>query len=105
LVKRRQLSCARLLGCPNSDELAALVRTAGFQGIAIQQRGGTVCFPSVERFVLSYVSGSSLAGPVLQANDAACDALITDVRNALGKYTSNTELAFPIAAHLLTARV
>ena len=91
-------------GLSNSDELADLVRTAGFQGIAIQQRRETVRFPSVERFVLSYVSGSPLAGPVLQANDAARDALITDVRNALGKYTSNTELAFPIAAHLLTAR-
>jgi len=92
-------------GLSNSDELAALVRAAGFQGVAIQQRGGTVRFPSVEGFVLSYVSGSPLAGPVLQANDAARDALTTDVRNALGKYTSNTELAFPIAAHLLSARV
>jgi hypothetical protein len=92
-------------GLSNSDELAALVRTAGFQGIAIQQRDGTVRFPSVEGFVLSYVSGSPLAGPVLQANDAARDALITDVRHALGKYTSNTELAFPIAAHLVTAGV
>ena len=70
----------------------------------VKWRRETVRFPSVERFVLSYVSGSPLAGPVLQANDAARDALITDVRNALGKYTSNTELAFPIAAHLLTAR-
>jgi SAM-dependent methyltransferase len=91
-------------GLSNSDELADLARTAGFQGTAIQQRGGTVRFPSVEGFVLSYVSGSPLAGPVLQANDAARDALITDVRNALGIYRSNTGLAFPIAAHLLTAK-
>ena len=92
-------------GLSNADELAALVRAAGFQGVAIQQRSGTVRFPSVEKFVLSYVAGSPLAGPVSQANDAARGALITDVRNALGKYTSNTELAFPIAAHLLSARV
>ena len=92
-------------GLSNSDELAALVRAAGFQGIEIQQRSGTVRFPSVEGFVLSYASGSPLAGPVSQANDAAREALTTDVRNALGKYTSNTELAFPIAAHLLIARV
>ena len=92
-------------GLSNGDELAALVRAAGFQGVAIQQRSGTVRFPSVEKFVLSYVAGSPLAGPVSQANDAARGALITDVRNALGKYTSNTELAFPIAAHLLSARV
>ena len=92
-------------GLSNADQLADLVRAAGFQDVAIQQRLGTVRFPSVERFVLSYVAGSPLAGPVSQANDAAHGALTTDVRNALEKYTSNTELAFPIAAHLLSARV
>ena len=46
-----------------------------------------------------------LALHISQANDAAQEALIADVRNALGKYTSNSELAFPIAAHLLDARV
>jgi hypothetical protein len=30
--------------------------------------------------------------------------LTADARNALEKYTSNGELAFPIAAHLLSAR-
>jgi hypothetical protein len=54
---------------------------------------------------LSYVAGSPLAGPVSQANDAAREALITDLRNALGKYTSNTELIFPIGAHMLSAKV
>ena len=73
-------------GLSNADELTALVRAAGFQGVAIQQRNGTVRFPSIERFVLSYVAGSPLAVPVSQANDAAHEALITDVRNALGKY-------------------
>jgi hypothetical protein len=92
-------------GLSNADELEAFVRAAGFHGVAIQQRSGMVRFPSVERFVLSYVAGSPLAGPVSQANDAAREALITDVGNALEKYTSNTELAFPIAAHLLSARV
>lgn len=92
-------------GLSNADELEALHRAAGFQAVAIQQRSGTVRFPSVERFVLSYVGGSPLAGPVSQVDDAARAALITDVRNALGKFTSNDELAFPIAAHLLNARV
>src|SRR5213595_318643 len=43
-------------GLSNADELAALVRDAGFQDVAIQQRVGTVRFPSVEKFVLSYVA-------------------------------------------------
>jgi ubiquinone/menaquinone biosynthesis C-methylase UbiE len=92
-------------GLSNADELEALVRATGFQDVAIQQRSGTVRFPTVERFVLSYVAGSPLAGPVSQADAAARAALITDVRNALGKFTSNDKLALPIAAHLLCARV
>jgi ubiquinone/menaquinone biosynthesis C-methylase UbiE len=92
-------------GLSNAEELASVVRAAGFQDVAIQQRVGAVRFASVDRFVLSYVAGSPLAGPVSQANDAARGALITDVRNALAQYITNTELAFPIAAHLLSARV
>ena len=92
-------------GLSDANELEALVGAAGFQKISIQHRSGTVRFPSVERFVLSYVAGSPLAGPVSKADDAAREALITDVRNALAKYASNTELAFPIAANLATAGV
>ena len=76
-----------------------------FRALQFNRGVGRFAFPSVEGFVSSYVSGSPLAGPVLQANDAARDALVTDVKNALGKYTSNTELAFRVAAHLVTARV
>lgn len=92
-------------GLSNAEELAGLVRAAGFRDVAIQQRVGTVRFASVDKFVLSYVAGSPLAGLVAQANDAARGALITDARNALVQYATNTELAFPIAAHLLSARV
>ena len=92
-------------GLSNADQLDELVRNAGFRNIAIQRRVGTVRFASPERLVLSYVAGSPLAGPVSLADDAAREALITDVMHALGKYTSSTELALPIAAHLLSARV
>jgi hypothetical protein len=89
----------------DADELAALVRAAGFEDGAIQERIGAVRFPSVEKFVSSYVAGSPLAGPVSQADEAARAALIAEARNALAQSTNKTELAFPIAAHLLTARV
>jgi len=92
-------------GLSNAEELAGLVRAAGFRDVAIQQRVGTVRFASIDTFVLSYVAGSPLAGPVSQANDAARGALITDARNGLAQYATNTKLAFPIAAHLLGARV
>jgi SAM-dependent methyltransferase len=92
-------------GLSDADELTNLVAAAGFRDITVQPRVGIVQFPSIERFVPSYVAGSPLAGPVSQANDAAREKLISDVRNALSNYTSNGELAFPIAAQLLTASV
>lgn len=92
-------------GLSDAGELTNLVGAAGFRGVIVQQRAGTVRFPSIEQFVLSYVAGSPLAGEVSQSTNAACDKLISDVRNALGKYTSESELAFPITAHLLTATV
>jgi ubiquinone/menaquinone biosynthesis C-methylase UbiE len=91
-------------GLSDADELTALVRNAGFQEVRVQQRTGVVRFPSVEKFVSSYIAGSPLAGPVSQVDDAARVALIADVRNALGKYTNGTELAFSIGAHLLRAQ-
>jgi SAM-dependent methyltransferase len=90
-------------GLSNADQLEALVRAAGFQNVSVRQRDGTVRFPSVERFVSSYVAGSPLAGPVSKVDDAAREALIADVRHALIRYTDNTGLAFPIAANLLSA--
>ena len=92
-------------GLSDADELAALVRAAGFQNVASHQTERDSSFPSVERFVLSYVAGSPLAGPVSQAGDAAREALMSDVRSALVEFTNDAELAFPIAAHLLSATV
>src|SRR5215475_1927536 len=92
-------------GLSDADELAALVCNANFLDAAVQRRAGAVRFPSIEAFVLSYVAGSPLAGPVSQANDAVQEALINDATNALSKYTNNTQLTFPIAAHLLSATV
>jgi hypothetical protein len=72
-------------GLSNADELAALVRNAQFGDIAIQQRVGTVRFPSIEAFVVNYVAGSPLAGPVSQANDTTREALVTEATNAFGE--------------------
>jgi len=89
---------------PDADELTALVRAAGFQGVAIQRQTGTVRFPSAEKLVASYVNGSPLAGLISRTDNAAREALTADVENALGHHTNSTELTFPIAAHLVSAR-
>jgi SAM-dependent methyltransferase len=91
-------------GLFDAGELDNLVVTAGFRNIVVEQRVGKVQFPSVEQFVLSYVAGTPLAGPVSQADDVAREKLIRGVKNALVKYVSDGELTFPISAHLLTAK-
>jgi hypothetical protein len=43
--------------------------------------------------------------PELLTSRAAREKLITDTNQVLGKYFDNRGLSFPIAAHLLAARV
>jgi ubiquinone/menaquinone biosynthesis C-methylase UbiE len=92
-------------GLADAHELSRLVTAAGFRNITVQRRVGTVDFPSVERFVSSYVAGSPLAGHVSQASDVVRERLTADTELALEKYVGSRGLSFPIAAHLLTATV
>lgn len=92
-------------GLSDADELSGLVAAADFQSITVQRSVGTVEFPSVERFISSYVAGSPLAGHVSQASAAACEHLAADTKLALEKYVNSRGLSFPIAAHLLVATV
>lgn len=92
-------------GLADADELSRLVAAANFQDITVQRRVGAIEFPSVERFVSSYVAGSPLASHVSQASDAARQRLISDTNAALEPYVDSRGLSFPIAAHLLTATV
>lgn len=90
-------------GLADADELTRLVAAADFRDIMVQRRVGAVEFPSVERFVLSYVAGSPLAGHVSQVSDVARERLTADTKLALEKYVGSRGLSFPIAAHLLRA--
>lgn len=108
LERRIGPAAANIMRAPFSladhDELTALVRDSGFHDVVTQRRSGTVRFPSVEKLVASYINGSPLAALMSPTDGAAREALIADLANALERYTSNTELAFPIAAHLVSAR-
>jgi hypothetical protein len=92
-------------GLADANELSRLVAAADFRDITVQQRVGAVEFPSMERFVQSYVAGSPLASHVSQASNVAREQLTADTKLALEKYVSNRGLSIPIAAHLLTATV
>ena len=80
----------------DSDELARLLRTAGFRDVAIRAETGEVRFATAEMFVESYVSGSPLAAIVSSAPAAARQELLHDVERALGPGS----VCFPMEAHL-----
>ena len=91
-------------GLAEGEELRGLMAAAGFRDITIRPVAGTVRFPSVARFVQDYVAGSPLAGHVAKVSDEARAALVGEVGDALRSHLAGGALAFPIEAHLASAR-
>lgn len=91
-------------GLAEAEELRGLMAAAGFRDITIRPVAGTVRFPSVARFVQDYVAGSPLAGHVAKVSDEARAALVGEVGDALRSHLAGGALAFPIEAHLASAR-
>ena len=85
-------------------KLRGLIGAAGFRDVAIRPVQGTVRFPSAERFVLDQVAGSPLAGHVAKVSDEARGALAREIGDALRPYLAGGVVAFPIGAHLASAR-
>jgi ubiquinone/menaquinone biosynthesis C-methylase UbiE len=88
----------------DAEELRGLIAAAGFRDITIRPVAGTVRFPSVARFVQDYVAGSPLAGHVAKVSDEARAALVSEVSDALRPHLAAGALAFPIEAHLASAK-
>jgi SAM-dependent methyltransferase len=82
------------------EQLSSLLAAGGFEGLELEVSTGTVRFPSIERFVASYVAGSPLAETVTAAPAEARDALLADVLAELKQFAGRDELTFPIEAYL-----
>ena len=91
-------------GLADAEELRRLIAAAGFGDITIRSVPGTVRFPSVERFVQDYAAGSPLAAHVAKVTDEARVALLREVGAELKSYVAGGTLAFPIEAHLASAK-
>jgi SAM-dependent methyltransferase len=89
------------LGDP--EQLRSLVGAGGFEALDLRAETGAVRFPSVERFVASYIAGSPLAAPVAAAPPEAREALLAEVVAKLEQFVGGDELEFPIEAHLVQA--
>jgi ubiquinone/menaquinone biosynthesis C-methylase UbiE len=86
-------------GLSNPNQLRALVA-----GITIRPAEKVLRYPSPDAFVLRYVAGSALAGPVAGADDRARAALLADVNARLQRYVDDDGLAFPIESNVVVAR-
>jgi len=87
-----------------AEELRILIAGAGFREITIQPTAGTVRFASVARLVQDYAAGSPLASHVAKVPDEARAALVSQVGEALQSCVVGGVLAFPIGAHLASAK-
>jgi methyltransferase family protein len=92
------------LALGDAEELRGLIGAAPFRDIAIRPAAETVRFPSAARFVQDQVAASPLAGHVAKVSDEARAALVGEIGDALRPYLAGGALAFPIEAHLASAR-
>jgi ubiquinone/menaquinone biosynthesis C-methylase UbiE len=88
--------------CP--EELRTLLTDAGFREVMVRSDVRMVRFASPEALVQYQVAGSPLAGHVVQADDAAREALIRDVTAAMKDYLNDDGVAFPIEGHIAVGK-
>jgi len=87
----------------DAGALRGLIAGANFQDIDIRRVTKTLRYPSVEEFVLGYVSGSVLAGVVGDADESARSALLAEVGAKLAPAIDDQGLRFPIETNIATA--
>ena len=89
----------------NADELRTLVAGAGFQDtrIRIRIRSRITRYPSLEDFVLGYLSGTPMAGAVAALDEKTRTAMVEHVRTSLRAYVGDDGMAASWEAHLVTA--
>ena len=88
----------------DAEQLRKLIGAASFRDVVVRPVAGTVRFPSAARFVQDQVAGSPLAGHVAKVSDEARAVLAREIEEGLGPYLDGAAVAFPIEAHLASAR-
>jgi acyl-CoA thioesterase len=94
---------ATSLTLANADELRTLFAGAGFQDIRIRLRSRITRDPSLEDFVLGYLSGTPMVGAVAALDDKTRTAMVAHVRTSLRAYVDDDGMVAPWEAHLVTA--
>lgn len=85
------------------DYLRTIARDAGFGDVSITIEVDSGRYPSVEEFVRREAASSPLAEPISVVEQEIRDELIHEVGDALGDYTDNDGVVFPMESYVLTA--
>ncbi len=102
-MRKPRAACAAFtLG--KAQELRDLVAGAGFQNIHIRIHSQLTRYPSLDEYVLGYISGSPMAAAVAALDETTRQALLGDIRTALQDYVDDDGMAAPWESHVLTAR-
>ncbi|HSW14025.1 MAG TPA: methyltransferase domain-containing protein [Solimonas sp.] len=88
----------------STDELRDLLTQAGFRTVRVGADVRMVRFASPAAFVRYQVAGSPLATHVAAVDDAAREALIREVTEAMQGYLNDDGLAFPIEGQVAIAK-
>lgn len=87
----------------DEDYLRTIARDAGFGDVSITIEVDSGRYPSVEEFVRREAASSPLAEPISAVEQEIRDELIHEVGDALGDYTDNDGVVFPMESYVLTA--
>ena len=88
----------------DAAELRALVAGAGFHAARISITTSPIRYPSLEEYVLGYLSATPIARDIAAMDDTARTALLQDVTTALREYVDDDGLAAPTESHVVVAQ-
>ena len=84
--------------------LRALVAEAGFCAVRIRMTTNLIRYPSLEEYVLGYLSATPIARDIAAMDDADRAALLQEVTIALREYVDDDGLAAPTESHVVLAQ-
>jgi ubiquinone/menaquinone biosynthesis C-methylase UbiE len=84
-------------------DLRALVAGAGFRAVHIRITTNPIRYPSLEEYVMMYLSATPIARDIVALDDTARTALLQDITTALRMYVDDDGLAAPTESHVVVA--
>ncbi len=88
----------------DEDYLRTIIRDVGFGDVSITIGVDSGRYPSVEEFVRREVASSPLAESIGAAERTIRNELLREVGGALGEYTDDEGVVFPMESYVLTVR-